>query len=89
VTESGKTPDQGGAAAIRRYQRHGYRDELVTALRALSPRKREVVVLRHYCDMSEAAVADLLGVSVGTVKSLTSLGLHKFAQSVLAASRLP
>jgi RNA polymerase sigma-70 factor (sigma-E family) len=55
------------------------RDELVTALRRLSPRKREVVVLRHYCDMSEAAVADLLGVSVGTVKALSSRGLADLA----------
>jgi RNA polymerase sigma-70 factor (sigma-E family) len=58
------------------------RDELVTALRQLSPRKREVVVLRHYCDMSEAAVADLLGVSVGTVKSLTSRALADLAVSM-------
>jgi RNA polymerase sigma-70 factor (sigma-E family) len=58
------------------------RDELVTALLRLSPRKREVVVLRHYCDMSEAAVADLLGVSVGTVKSLSSRGLADLAVSM-------
>jgi RNA polymerase sigma-70 factor (sigma-E family) len=58
------------------------RDELVTALRKLSPRKREVVVLRHYCDMSEVAVADLLGVSVGTVKSLASRGLADLAASM-------
>ncbi len=58
------------------------RDEVVSALRGLSPRKREVVVLRHYCDMSEAAVADLLGVSVGTVKSLSSRGLADLAVSM-------
>jgi RNA polymerase sigma-70 factor (sigma-E family) len=51
------------------------RDELVALLRALPARRREVVVLRHYCDMSELAVAELLGISVGTVKSTASRGI--------------
>ena len=51
------------------------RDELVVALRGLAPRRREVVVLRHYCDMSERDVAELLGISIGAVKSLASRGI--------------
>jgi RNA polymerase sigma-70 factor (sigma-E family) len=51
------------------------RDELVVALRGLAPRRREVVVLRHYCDMSERDVAELLGISLGAVKSLASRGI--------------
>jgi RNA polymerase sigma-70 factor (sigma-E family) len=62
------------------------RDELVVALRSLAPRKREVVVLRHYCDMSEAQVADLLGISVGTVKSSTARGLKDLAAAMGARS---
>ena len=42
---------------------------------ALAPRRREVVVLRHYCDMSERDVAELLGISLGAVKSLASRGI--------------
>ncbi|WP_460932458.1 sigma factor-like helix-turn-helix DNA-binding protein [Phycicoccus ginsengisoli] len=55
----------------------GDRVDLVRALQALPEREREVVVLRHYADLSERAVADLLGVSVGTVKSSSSRGLRR------------
>jgi RNA polymerase sigma-70 factor (sigma-E family) len=55
----------------------GDRVDLVRALQALPQREREVVVLRHYADLSERAVADLLGVSVGTVKSSSSRGLQR------------
>lgn len=60
------------------------RAELVVALRKLSPRRRQVVVLRHYCDLSEAAVAELLGISVGAVKSLASRGLAELAKTMEA-----
>ncbi len=56
------------------------RDDLVQALRALSRRRREVVVLRYYCDMSEGMVADLLGISAGSVKSFGSRGLAELAE---------
>lgn len=51
------------------------RDVLRRALRALPPRQRAAVVLRHYEQLSEAQTAHLLGCSAGTVKSLTSRGL--------------
>ncbi|MGN6753493.1 MAG: SigE family RNA polymerase sigma factor [Intrasporangium sp.] len=57
---------------------------LVAALRQLTPREREVVVMRHYADMSESDVAASLGVSVGTVKSTSSRALARL-RSVLAA----
>jgi DNA-directed RNA polymerase specialized sigma24 family protein len=40
-----------------------------------------VIVLRYYSDLSEAATADLLGVSVGTVKSQASKALGKLHES--------
>ena len=39
------------------------------ALAELSPRQRAVLVLRYYDDLTEAATAETLGISVGTVKS--------------------
>ncbi len=41
------------------------------ALRHLPPAQRAVVVLRYYEDLPEARVAELLGCSVGTVRSRT------------------
>jgi RNA polymerase sigma factor (sigma-70 family) len=43
------------------------RHVVLTALRALSYRQRQVVVLRYYLDLSEAQVADQLGVTRGAV----------------------
>ncbi|WP_237565624.1 SigE family RNA polymerase sigma factor [Ornithinimicrobium cavernae] len=49
--------------------------DLIDALSALPEQQRRVVVLRHYCDLSEATVAQELGISTGTVKSTASRGL--------------
>jgi RNA polymerase sigma-70 factor (sigma-E family) len=49
--------------------------DLMAALRALPPRTRAVVVLRYLEDMSVNDVAAALGISSGTVKSLTHRGL--------------
>ena len=50
---------------------------LLSALATLPLRERQCVVLRHYADLPEAEVADLLGVSIGTVKSSASRGLMR------------
>jgi RNA polymerase sigma-70 factor (sigma-E family) len=48
---------------------HDRRLQLATALQSLSPRQRAVVVLRYFDDLTERETAQLLGISVGTVKS--------------------
>jgi RNA polymerase sigma-70 factor (sigma-E family) len=53
------------------------RDVVVQALRRLPLRQRAVLVLRFYDDLSEGDVAELLGLSVGTVKSHTARGLER------------
>lgn len=51
------------------------RDELKRALKGLQRRQREVLVLRYFADLTEAQTADLLGISVGSVKAYGSRGL--------------
>lgn len=51
------------------------RDDVVRMLDLLPRQQRTVVVLRYYQDQSEQQVADLLGISVGAVKSAASRGL--------------
>jgi RNA polymerase sigma-70 factor (sigma-E family) len=45
---------------------------VVAALRRLSSRQREAIVLRYYADFSEAEVAAAMGISCGAVKSHTA-----------------
>jgi len=45
---------------------------VVAALRRLSGRQREAIVLRYYADFSEAEVAAAMGISRGAVKSHTA-----------------
>jgi RNA polymerase sigma factor (sigma-70 family) len=47
----------------------------MAALATLPPRQRAVVVLRFFHDYTEAATAEAMGTSVGTVKSQTSKAL--------------
>ena len=42
---------------------------VIDALRELPRRQRECVALRYYCDLSEAEIAETLGISRGSVKS--------------------
>ncbi|GAA6524470.1 SigE family RNA polymerase sigma factor [Intrasporangium sp. DVR] len=51
------------------------RDLVVRLLRQLPEQQRKVVVLRYYTDLSEQTVAEVLGISVGAVKSAASRGL--------------
>ena len=52
-----------------------HHDEVMTALRALPRRQREVLVLRYYSDLSEAGIAETLRISRGAVKSHASRGI--------------
>lgn len=43
-------------------------DQVWQALSGLPPRERAVMVLRHYEDLPDAAIADILGCSAGSVR---------------------
>ncbi|MBT2368044.1 SigE family RNA polymerase sigma factor [Streptomyces sp. ISL-10] len=51
------------------------RDALIKAMRGLQRRQREVLVLRYFADMTEAQVAQTLGISLGSVKAYGSRGI--------------
>lgn len=71
-------PDRVDDAAIGTVERTA----IVVALRTLPRRMREAVALRYYADLTEAQTADLMGVSVGAVKSYTSRGLERLADEL-------
>jgi len=50
------------------------RTAVLDALRALPTRQREVLALRHYLELSEAEIAEALGISRGSVKAHASRG---------------
>jgi RNA polymerase sigma-70 factor (sigma-E family) len=61
--------------------------DLQEALRALPAGKRAVLVLRYLEDLPEAQVADILGCSVGTVRSQAHKAITQL-RSVLASAGL-
>ena len=50
-------------------------EHLLTAIGGLPRRQREVLVLRYYLDLSEAQIAEALGISPGSVKAHAHRGL--------------
>ena len=74
------TPPDTGYEAPRRD------DSIWQLLAQLPPRQRAVLVLRYYEDLSEAQIAEVLGCSVGTVKSQSARAIAKL-RATLARER--
>ncbi|MEV7240525.1 SigE family RNA polymerase sigma factor [Streptomyces sp. NPDC093248] len=62
------------------------RRDLIKAMKGLQRRQREVLVLRYFADMTEAQVAETLGISLGSVKAYGSRGIAALRVSMEAAS---
>jgi RNA polymerase sigma-70 factor (sigma-E family) len=73
-------PETGGAPVQDPAEQQALRDAMWRAVVKLPARQRAMVVLRYYEDFSEAQTAELLGVSVGTVKSAVSRALGKLRE---------
>jgi RNA polymerase sigma factor (sigma-70 family) len=54
-------------------------DAVARALGALGQGQREVVVLRHFVNLSERQISEVLGIPEGTVKSRLSRALRRMA----------
>ena len=63
-----------------------YKHELMRAVGALPPRQRAVLVLRYFEDLSESQTSELLGWSIGTVKSTASRALDRLRRDLPSAS---
>ena len=60
---------------------------LWTATRRLPRRQQAVLVLRYYEDLSEAEIARVLGIPVGTVKTSARRGLARLRRSLDATTQ--
>ena len=58
--------------------------EVLAALRRLPDRQREVLVLRYWNDLSEAEIAETLGIATGSVKTHAHRGLATLARDLEA-----
>jgi RNA polymerase sigma-70 factor (sigma-E family) len=62
------------------------RQHVMSALGNLPHRQREVLVLRYYADLSEAQIAETMGISPGAVKSHASRGIAALRQTMESSS---
>ena len=76
-----RAPDEAPAADVVALL-HDERSALAQAIARLDPPHREVVVLRHLLDLSEAECAAVLGCPKGTVKSRLSRALERLRKEL-------
>jgi RNA polymerase sigma-70 factor (sigma-E family) len=61
---------------------HVEHEEMLLALQQLSEKQREVLILRYYSELSEAEIADALGISRGAVKTHAHRGLARLRAAI-------
>lgn len=68
------------ASAESGAMRNDSRDRVVDALGQLSDRQRACLVLRHYEDRSESEIAEILGISIGSVRTHVHRGMESLGR---------
>jgi RNA polymerase sigma-70 factor (sigma-E family) len=71
--------DRDAAPAEQAAMIHLEQEAVLRAVRMLPRRQREVLVLRYYDGATETEIAEALSISVGSVKTHASRGLHSVA----------
>jgi RNA polymerase sigma-70 factor (sigma-E family) len=79
---SSSLPERAGPDPVDAMATH---DAVIAALLTVPPRQRAAIVLRYYQDLTETQTADVLGCSVGAVKSQVSAGLRRLRESLGAS----
>lgn len=74
------------AGADRMEQAAIDRAVLGEAIRSLPSRQRQVIALRHLSDLTEGEVAEILQISIGTVKKHTHRGMRSLRERLGAAT---
>lgn len=81
---SGILPGGDRPSSADAYAEMEIREDLWAELRALPPKMRAALVLRYFEDLSEAETAEILGCSIGAVKSQCSRGLARLNKAMSA-----
>ena len=74
-------PDTGVGDGAERRAREA---EVHDVLRTLPPRQRAALVLRYFEDLTEAQAAEVMGIAVGTVKSLSHQAIARMREELAA-----
>ena len=74
------------ASAEHSAMAHVEHEAMLRALEELSEKQREVLILRYYSELSEAEIADALGISRGAVKTHAHRGLARLRTVIGAPS---
>ena len=62
MTDPKRTPEQ-------KLMRSQTQDAIIEAIKTLSPKLQEVIIMRYYNEMDYKEIADMLNVNMGTIKS--------------------
>jgi RNA polymerase sigma-70 factor (ECF subfamily) len=77
--DASRAPDEFGAVADR--------DRIERGFRKLTPEQRSVLVLQHYAGLTQAEIADVLGIPVGTAGSRIHYATRALRSAIEADER--